>query len=486
MILKKILKKYKGLSRPVKASIWFVVCGAMKDAIDVLATPIFTRILTKEQYGYFNVYNSWFQIVKIVFALYLFGEVFNVGLSRFEEDRDRFVSSTLGFITASTFLYLIIYSIFHSQIDSFVGMPGFLILLLFIHVVVYSSYYCWLRRERYNYRYEKAVVVSSLYVIMQPLLAILAILYLDIPLDPGYKRIFAAIGVQIVIGIVLYIGMMSKGRAFYNREYWRYSFKTGLELVPFNLSKVILNQSDRIMINRFAGPGDTAIYSVAHSAAFVLQVVTEAINGSFVPWLYRKLKEGNYEGVRSVVNGLVAFVGVATILLDLVSPEIMLVLAKKEYYIGVFCIPSLLFSVYLILIYSLFTNVELFYGKNIGITMISTLGTIVNIGLNSVFIPKFGFIVAGYTTLASYLVICFGHYVMMQKNLSEKSINVSDLFDMRFILGLSLALLTVTLSCTLIYNWAWIRWSLVVVILLTLFVSRKQWLTLLLELKENK
>lgn len=69
------------MSLPLKASHWFVICEVSKTIVDVLVTPIFTRILTTEQYGYFDVYNSWFQIVKIIFTLYLFSEVFNVGLA---------------------------------------------------------------------------------------------------------------------------------------------------------------------------------------------------------------------------------------------------------------------------------------------------------------------------------------------------------------------------------------------------------------------
>lgn len=80
-MLKKFYQKYQNMSLPLKASHWFVICGVSKTIADVLVTPIFTRILTTEQYGYFDVYNSWFQIVKIIFTLYLFSEVFNVGLA---------------------------------------------------------------------------------------------------------------------------------------------------------------------------------------------------------------------------------------------------------------------------------------------------------------------------------------------------------------------------------------------------------------------
>ena len=209
-MLKKIKDKYNLIPLSVKASVWFVLCGFLKDIIDILATPVFTRILTAEQYGIYNVYNSWFQIFKIVFTLYLFSDVFNVGLVKFEEEQDRFISATLGFITTVTGAFLILYLIQHYFWEQLLDLPECMILLLYIQVLSYVPYHCWIRRERFSYRYRNVVIVSSLYVFLQPALGILAICFLDIPMNPGYTRIAVAVLVQFLIGLSLYIEMIWK------------------------------------------------------------------------------------------------------------------------------------------------------------------------------------------------------------------------------------------------------------------------------------
>ncbi len=485
-LMKKILQKYRDMSLPVKASLWFVACGVLKDAIDVLVTPIFTRILTKVQYGIFNVYSSWFQIVKIIFSLYLFSEVFNVGLVKFEKNRDRFVSATLGFVTALTGFYFGLYLILHETVNRIVGLPWYLVVLLFVHVLVFVPYYCWIRRERYDYQYRNVVVVSMLYVILQPVTALAAILWIKPSINPGCTRVIAAVGVQIVIGTVLYIGMMRRGRTFFDKSYWKYSLKTGIELVPFNLSKVILNQSDRLMINYFSGSGDTAVYSVAHSAAFVLQVVTEALNGAFVPWFYRRLKAREWTGVRNVINGLFVIVSVCVLGVDMIAPEIMKILGSKDYYEGVYCIPPLVFSVFLIFTYSIFTNIELFFGKNIYVTVASSVGMVVNILLNAIFIPKFGIIAASYTTLVGYLTICIGHFIFMERCLHAEKIKVTDLIDLRVIPAVAAVMLLFTVSCVLLYQADALRWAFIVVLLLAVIFTREKWLRLIKHLKGEK
>ena len=482
-MVKELKQRYQNLTLPVKASIWFVVCGVLKDVIDVLVTPVFTRILTTEQYGVYNVYNSWFQIVKIIFTLYLFSEVFNVGLVKFEEERQKFVSSTLGFVTALVGIYLVLYLAFCRQINSIIGLPGYLVLLMFAHVLTYVPYYCWIRRERFDYHYKNVVIVSFLYVILQPMLGIIAILCMDIPVNPGYTRILAAVGVQIIIGAVLYAEMISRGRTFYSRKYWKYSLKTGIELVPFNLSKVVLNQSDRIMINYFSGSGDTGIYSVAHSAAFVLQVVTEALNGAFVPWLYRRLQSGQLSGVKKVVNSLVVIVAVSAFGIDMIAPEIMKILGSEEYYKGLYCIPALVCSVYMIFVYMLFTNVELFYGRNTYVTIASTIGMLVNLALNAIFIPIYGFIAAGYTTLIGYIVMCFGHFVLLRKCLNAEKMKMGDLFDVRVVVLISGLLLIFTSCCGFMYQWTPVRWIFIMGLVLLAFVNKNKLIGFLRALK---
>ena len=481
----RIKKKYDHLSIPAKASIWFILCGVLKDAVDILTTPIFTRMLSPEQYGYFNVYNSWFQIGKILFTLYLFGSVFNVGLSRYTEDRDRFISSSLGFMSACTAAYFVIYLLFRSWFEELAGLPSFLIVVLFGHVIFYATYYCWLRRERYDYHYKRIIIVSFLYIILQPILGIISILFLDEIMDPGYLRILAAVGVQIVIGTVLYIQIFKKGKAFYDTEYWQYSIKNGIELFPYHFSNVFLNQLDRIMINRFSGPGDVAVYSVTHSVAFILQIVTEALNGAFVPWLYRKLKEKDLQGIKDVVTGMTLFIGTCVFLVEMIAPEIVMILGSKSYQEGVNCIPFLTYSVFLIFLYTLFTDIELYYGRNKSATLIATAGMLVNLVLNYYLIPRFGYLAAAFTTMASYLLICIGHFLSLRQCVKQEKIRVNDLIDMKKVSFLSSVVFMLTLLCAILYEYPFFRYGILLIICIVVLFNRDKWIGLIRRMREG-
>ena len=64
-------------------------------------------------------------------------------------------------------------------------------------------------------------------------------------------------------------------------------------MIPYYLSQVIFNQSDRLMINSYCGRGDAAIYGVAYSLATILTFVVTAIHSSYTPWILKELIRKN-------------------------------------------------------------------------------------------------------------------------------------------------------------------------------------------------
>jgi len=108
----KLLNMYKELPTQVKASLWFVLCNVFQKGIVLITTPIFTRMLTTEQYGVVNVYNSWSSLLTIFFTLNLSYGVFNKGLIQYEDNRDTFTSTIQGLSTTVSVILIGVYFIF--------------------------------------------------------------------------------------------------------------------------------------------------------------------------------------------------------------------------------------------------------------------------------------------------------------------------------------------------------------------------------------
>ena len=97
--MNKIIQKYKNSNVAIKAALWFTICNLLQKGITMISMPIFTRLLSTEQYGVLTIYNSWYSIISIIVTLNLAGGVIFNAMTKYEDDKDRFISSMQGLST---------------------------------------------------------------------------------------------------------------------------------------------------------------------------------------------------------------------------------------------------------------------------------------------------------------------------------------------------------------------------------------------------
>ena len=54
-----LMRKYREMSPAVRTSLWFTFCQFLQRGISFITVPVFTRLLTTEEYGICNVYFAW-------------------------------------------------------------------------------------------------------------------------------------------------------------------------------------------------------------------------------------------------------------------------------------------------------------------------------------------------------------------------------------------------------------------------------------------
>ncbi len=52
--------------KALKSGIWYIIANFLTAASSFLTTPIFTRLMTQEQYGMYNNFTSWQSILAIL------------------------------------------------------------------------------------------------------------------------------------------------------------------------------------------------------------------------------------------------------------------------------------------------------------------------------------------------------------------------------------------------------------------------------------
>lgn len=463
-----VFNYYKKLSSPVKASFWFTVSSIIRKGISLLSTPIFTRLLTTEQYGVYSVYQSWYAIIAIFATLNLYAGVYNNGMTKWPDERPQYTSALLGLSTTCTVVLFLVYLAAHDFWNQLFGLSGIFVVLIFLQVLFESAYSFWAAGERYDYRYKKLVIVTIIMGVASPVLGIAVVWFSEYKAE---ARVFSYVFVQVCVGVLLYIRNMVKGKKFYVKEYWKFALSFNLPLIPHYLSQTVLNQADRIMISNMAGSGEAAIYSIAYTISMMFTIVTGAINNTFIPYTYKAIRDQRYAELRRNSSFLVLFVGVACIVAMAFGPELIRVFAAPEYYEARWVVPPVAEALLFMFIYPLFCNVEFYYEQTKFIMVASSIAALINIGLNYIGITYFGYVAAAYTTLICYVLLSVAHYLAYKKICKKEGID-SDIYNIRFFVKVSLVSILVMVLMTMVYDIAIIRY-LVVGIIITICYSKR-------------
>ena len=293
------IKKYKSISVQARAAIWFSACSILQKGISFIVVPIFTRILTTEQYGTYSLYLSWLQILTIITSLYLYYGVFTNGMNKYDTDRDRYISSMQGLTLTITAIVFVIFFVTQNAWSDILGLAPHLIFLMFVEMAVTPALSFWSGRQRFEYKYRKLVIVTLCKSIVNPVLGLIMVSLAE---DKATARILSVVIVEVCFCGVIMIYQFLKGKCWIDKKYWKFALGMAIPLLPHYLSGMILNKGDQIMISKMVSTSAVAFYSVAYNIGMLVQIFTNAISNSFTPWIYQRIKADKYEKIPETIN----------------------------------------------------------------------------------------------------------------------------------------------------------------------------------------
>lgn len=470
-MIKKLKNTWSSASVEVRASLAYTACSILMKCLSFITMPLFTRLLTQEQYGQYSVYLSWSGILVIFTTLNLAYGSFNTAMVRFEKDRWGYAAALQGLCAVLTVAFLLVYLPFRGLLNGFFGMPTPLVLLLVAEILFQFAISCFYGVQRFSFQYKSVVTVTLLHAVSAPVLAFVLVMLWQ---EKGYARILGYALSNILLGLAIgtVIAVRGKGKLF-RKDYWRFALNFNVPLVPYYLSQVVFNQSDRIMIDRLCGTDKAGMYSVAYTLATILTFVLNSINNSYVPWFYQRIREGKGQENRSISRGIALLMAFLLLAVIAVAPEIIYFMAGGEYYEAAWVVPSVAMSILLLFYSQLFINVEFFYEKKTMLVWGSIGAAALNVVLNWLLIPVFGYIAAGYTTLVSYVVFALSNYATM-RHIARKEQVDCDFFDLKALVLIFLAFAALGFLAMALYKLFWIRYSIIAAVLLALVIFHKQ------------
>lgn len=475
---------YKKLSPAIKAGLWFTICNLLQKGISFITVPIFTRIMSTDEYGLYSIYISWYSVMTIFATLHLSYYVFNKGLVKYEDDREIFVVSIQSLSAFVTICFIILYFFARSLVDHLTGMPSSMMICMLLQLLFEPPILYWTARQRFEYKYQSVVAVTVAFSLLNPILGIILI-KIGAFSNSAVDRAFSLAIVSVLFGVVFGSVIIKNAGKVFTSKYWKYALAFNIPLIPHYLSTTILSSADRIMIGNMCGNTDAAIYSVAYAIGMVCTLFSQAIHQAFLPWLYKHMKANNYDGIPRISNSFLLFIiGILSFLIGF-APEVVLIVGSYKYIDAMWAIPPVCGSIFFIFLQNLFANIEYYFEKTKVIAIASIGAAVLNVGLNYVFIQIFGYIAAAYTTLFCYIIYALVHYFVMSRICKQNNILVSELFDRKMIIIFSVVMLVIVGIMLILYHNSVIRFIAVSLIIIIGFVKRNNIIKMISVIKEK-
>lgn len=405
-------------SKALKAGIWYTVSSIALRAVSIVTAPIFTRLLTPADYGKFNNFFSWQTILACVFGLCL---NYSIGRAKidYKDDFNGFISSiqTLSMFMGLATLFICLP--FLDALSSFMEIDKALLISLMVMLIVSPSIDYLQSKLRFEYKYGQNIIIAIINTVVSVGLSIALILLSELEFRYA-ARIMGSVVPTFCIGVYAVAYLYVKGRKFIKLDYWKYALRISLPMIPHGLAMVLLAQIDRIMLIKLDSDVAAGLYSFGYSYALLISLFTNAIMNAWQPWLYEKVAAGHYnEIVRSnrKINALAFFIAISLIV---VGPEVIMILGSAPFYESKWMVPPVIAGCLFQFIYGYFSLMEIYCKKTEYIAFGSVAAAIVKIILNYIFIPRFGYIGAAYTTMLSYgLLLCY-HWLIFKKVFKHK------------------------------------------------------------------
>jgi O-antigen/teichoic acid export membrane protein len=393
-------------------------------ALGFISIPVFTRLLTPDEYGILAIFTSIISISTILLGLNFHGAV-----NRYYHEKDKkigeFISSNILFLFFFNIISFYLINLYKKQISTLINIDvdvfiiAIIVAIFNIPIKMFLSY---LQTSKQSDKYSLLSVSKSV------LILVISIVWVYLLSEQRYfGKIYGNLVVSLIVFIISIIYFIKLGKPKFKFKYVKYSLIFGIPLVPHALSGFILSYFDRIAINQLTGSLDTGLYSFAYNVGMIMNVVVMAMNKAWVPMFYDNLKNGNYTKINNMAKNYAKYIFFAAISLILFSKELVIILADEKYYSALDLVPIIILSYVFVFLYTIFANYS-FYRKRTGLISFATfLAGFINVVLNYWLIPKFGYTAAAYTTLFSYMLLFFFHYINARFIIKQKVIELKNI-----------------------------------------------------------
>lgn len=215
----------------------------------------------------------------------------------------------------------------------------------------------------------------------------------------------AGVNLAFVISLILWLKRYPKTRSSpgSDRSY-RALFRVALPMMLANFLLQVLGWTDMIMLGIIGTTGEVGIYSVAMKIAISVTIIAMSVSVIATPKFGELFGRRDLDQLRNVIRystRLIFWATLPVILVILLVPSFILGIFGPEFRAGIFALKIITLAQFISSISGPVGHILQMTGKELVFQNIMILSSLVNIGLNLLLIPVYGFNGAALASLVS-------------------------------------------------------------------------------------
>ena len=372
-------------SKVFKAGIGYTIGNVMVKGINFLAIPIFSRLLTTEEMGLYTVFAAYEAVLFVFIGMALHSSIRSAKYE-FEGKIDDFTSSIMGIYWINLIVALFISIVFNKILTKLLDLDLVTLVMLVIYSFGIAVVTLYNARISLDYEYKKYIKVSLASTIGNVGLSLILIKTI-FNSSRGFGRVLGITISTVLVTVYIIYDLYKRARPTFRKKYWKFGIKYSLPIIPHGIS--------------------------------------DSISEVWMTWFYEKMKNKEIEAVRSRARQLCYFFLIIAIGVMSISPELVLIIGGQKYAVGKYVAIPMILDAFVLFIYNVIVPSEYFKQKTSFIMWGTMSAAVINIITNYIFIQKYGFIAAAYTTLFAYICYMILHLVISYRLMRFSIIPVS-------------------------------------------------------------
>ena len=384
--------------------------------------PIYTNVFSRTEFGIYTLVYTYLAFLNVVY-IYGMDAAFMKYTSIAEgEEKKKTFSTPYLFVTGTSLLFSVVFYLLLPAISKTMSIPSeyshlliyviFILLLDTLALIPFSS----LRLERKTKKF--AFIKITNIVINLSLNLILILIY-----DFGIEGIFISNLVASAFSfLALLPEIIRKLQLRIDFAVLKKMLKFGIPYLAAAFASMMVQVIDVPIVEKLTDTATLGLYRANYKLGVFMMLFVQMFNYAWQPFFLRNAKEKNAKELFAKVFTLfliatsVIWVFLSLFVENFVTIEVFgRTLLGRNFLEGLSIVPIILLAYLFNGLYMNFTAGIYIEEKTQYFPMVTIAGALTNVVVNFLLIPVYGIMGAAYATLASYVVMAIGLFIVSQR-----------------------------------------------------------------------